>query len=134
MNHSALQRKPAIQPGTKDNRSKESRVLLFDHRSTRPRVKGADGRLSADDAVDIWIARWLRVRPKDLIERYGCDPRRLYEIWAEDKFAGSRDRAMERLRKNHPGLTDRIDFGPHRRISMTVEADLQPDLFPEQGG
>jgi hypothetical protein len=34
-------------------------------------------RLSEADAIDIWIARWLRIRRKDLIARYGCDPRRL---------------------------------------------------------
>jgi hypothetical protein len=39
--------------------------------------------LSEDDAVDIWIARWLRIRPADLVRRYSCDPRRLYEIWEE---------------------------------------------------
>lgn len=94
-------------------------------------MRNAGGRLSADDAVDIWIARWLRVRPKDLIERYGCDPRRLYEIWSEDKFCGSRERALERLRQEYPGLTDRIDFGPHRPIPMAVDEDLQPDLFPD---
>jgi hypothetical protein len=39
--------------------------------------------LTETDAVDIWIARWLRIRRKALLARYGCDPRRLYEIWEE---------------------------------------------------
>ena len=30
--------------------------------------------LTEADAVDIWIARWLRIRRKDLVNRYGCDP------------------------------------------------------------
>jgi hypothetical protein len=72
--------------------------------------------LTEADAVDIWIARWLKVRRRDLIQRYGCDPRRLYEIWQEDRFAGSRDKALEAFRTRFPGLTDRIDPGPHQRI------------------
>ena len=45
--------------------------------------------LTEADAVDIWIARWLRIRRKDLVNRYGCDPRRLYEIWGEERLQRS---------------------------------------------
>lgn len=79
--------------------------------------------LSADDAVDIWIARWLRIRRKDLLERYGCDPRRLYEIWEEQRFAGSRERAVALFRERYPYLIDRVDYGPHRRLPRTVHPD-----------
>jgi hypothetical protein len=89
----------------------------------------APRRLSDADAIDIWIARWLRIRRKDLIVRYACDPRRLYEIWEEKRFAGSRDRALELFRQRYPTLLDRIDWGPHRRIPRGVPADLQPGLF-----
>ena len=71
--------------------------------------------LSEADAIEIWIARWLRVRRKDLIARYGCDPRQLYAIWWGEKFPGSRARAEASFRDRHPGLTDRISFG-YRRI------------------
>jgi hypothetical protein len=77
--------------------------------------------LTEDDAVDIWIARWLRVRPKELVRRYQCDPRRLYEIWEETRFPGARGKALVLLRARYPYLETRIDPGPHRRIS------LQPD-------
>ena len=74
-----------------------------------PRVdcRASAGRrqLSEADAVDIWIARWLRIRRKDLLARYGCDPRRLYEIWEEKRFAGSRAKALELFRERHPSLT-----------------------------
>ena len=53
---------------------------------TTPAVKRP---LAEADAVDIWIARWLRVRRKELVARYACDPRRLYEIWEEKRFFGS---------------------------------------------
>ena len=85
--------------------------------------------LSEADAVDIWIARWLRIRRKDLIARYGCDPRRLYEVWEEKRFPGSRDKALELFRQRHPTLLDRIDCGLHRRIPRRVPAELQPGLF-----
>lgn len=90
---------------------------------------GPTRRLTEADAVDIWIARWLRIRRKDLLIRYGCDPRRLYEVWEGTRFPGSRDKALELFRERHPGLVDRIDYGPHRRIPRGVPSDLQPSLF-----
>jgi hypothetical protein len=91
-------------------------------------------RLSEADAIDIWIARWLRIRRKDLIARYACDPRRLYEIWEEKRFTGSRDKALELFRQRHPTLLDRIDCGRHRRIPRGVPAELQPGLFDHLDG
>ena len=87
--------------------------------------------LSEADAVDIWIARWLRIRRKDLLARYGCDPRRLYEIWEEKRFAGSRAKALELFGVRHPGLIDRIDYGLHRRIARRPPPELQPGLFDQ---
>jgi hypothetical protein len=72
--------------------------------------------LTEADAVDIWIARWLRIRRKDLVNRYGCDPRRLYEIWEGERFAGARAKALEIFQTRYPGLMDRVDFGPHQRL------------------
>ncbi|RTL63202.1 MAG: hypothetical protein EKK41_23800 [Hyphomicrobiales bacterium] len=85
--------------------------------------------LTERDAVDIWIARWLRVKRKDLLARYNCDPRRLYEIWQGERFPGSRDKALALFSERYPGLTDRIDFGKHRRIPRAVPPELQPGLF-----
>jgi hypothetical protein len=84
--------------------------------------------LTEDDAVDIWIARWLRIRPVDLQRRYACDPRRLYEIWEESHFPGSRARALEEFQSRFPGLEARFDPGPHRRIPITPHPD-QLSLF-----
>lgn len=92
-------------------------------------VTPAPRRLSEADAIDIWIARWLRIRRKDLIARYACDPRRLYEIWEQKRFPGSRDKALELFRERHPSFIDRVDYGAHRRIPRGVQADLQPGLF-----
>jgi hypothetical protein len=89
----------------------------------------AGGPLTRADAVDIWIARWLRIRRKDLLQRYKCDPRRLYDIWEEKRFPGTRDKAAELFAVRHPNLVDRIDFGPHRRVPRRPPAELQPGLF-----
>ena len=86
--------------------------------------------LSEDDAVAIWLARWLKIRPKDLVRRYACDPRRLYEIWEETKFPGSRAKALALMQARYPSLDDRIDPGPHRRISKAPDP-RQMTLFPE---
>src|SRR5688572_16279737 len=79
--------------------------------------------LTDADAVDIWIARWHRIRPRDLISRYGCDPRRLYEIWQEERFPGSRSKALDVFRARFPTLANRIDPGPHTRIPKAVHPD-----------
>ena len=77
--------------------------------------------LTEDDAVDIWIARWLNIRRSDLVRRYACDPRRLYEIWEVARFPQARDKALALFEERHPSLLDRVDFGPHRRVSRAVD-------------
>ncbi len=86
------------------------------------------GRLTATDAVDIWISRWLRVKRKEIMGRYNCDARRIYEIWEEVTFPGSRARALEKFKQLYPTLLDRIDMGPHKRISRGGHPD-QLGLF-----
>lgn len=89
---------------------------------------GASTPLTEAHAIEIWIARWLRVRRVDLVRRYGCDARRLYEIWQEERFAGSREKALEAFAARFPSLVERIDFGPHVRISRAPHPD-QLHLF-----
>lgn len=89
------------------------------------------GPLVEADAIDIWIARWLRVRRKDLLARYGCDPRRLYEIWEEKRFAGTREKARTLFAERYPSLVDRIDYGRHRSIPRRPPPELQPQLFDD---
>ena len=84
--------------------------------------------LTEQDAIDIWIARWLRVRQKDLHARYRCDSRRLYEIWWGERFPASRRKATELFCQRHPSLAERTDFG-YRRIPRGVLDPSQIDLF-----
>lgn len=86
--------------------------------------------LTEDDAINIWIARWIKVRPSELVKRYGCDPRRLYEIWEEARFPGTRGKALAEFARRYPGLDARIDPGPHRRVPKTIHPD-QMSLFSE---
>ncbi len=81
---------------------------------------GAARALTEADAVEIWIARWLRIRPKSLVQRYGCDPRRLYEIWWGERFPGARAKAEKDFRERHPGIVERTSFG-YRRIPAVAD-------------
>jgi len=85
--------------------------------------------LSEADAVDIWIARWLRVRRIDILRRYDCDPRRLYEIWEGRRFPASRARALKVFQERYPELIDRVDFGNHRPIPRSNNHPGQLGLF-----
>jgi hypothetical protein len=109
--------------------SSQDRVVTLSPAEALAGRPGAKRPLGEADAVDIWIARWLRVRRKDLVVRYGCDPRRLYEIWEETRFVGSRDKARALFAERYPSLVDRTDYGRHRRIPRGVPAELQPGLF-----
>jgi len=88
-----------------------------------------DRPLTEADAVDIWIARWLHVRRKEVLARYGCDPRRLYDIWEGKRFASSRAKALEKFARLHPGLDGRVDTSHHRRIPRPGHAEGQALLF-----
>lgn len=85
--------------------------------------------LTEADAIDIWIARWLKVRRKELLERYGCDPRRLYEIWEGTRFPASREKALAVLEARYPGLSASVDLSNHRRIPCRSTHPDQLSLF-----
>jgi hypothetical protein len=78
--------------------------------------------LTEADAIEIWIARWLRVRPIDIAAKHGIDPRRLYPIWYGDAFPGSKGRAKAVYLERYPSAADRTDFG-YRRIPRGKEID-----------
>ncbi|MEZ5773618.1 MAG: hypothetical protein R3D33_02570 [Hyphomicrobiaceae bacterium] len=86
-------------------------------------------RLTEADAIDIWIARWLRVARKEIRARYACDPRRIYEIWEGQRFPAAREKAEARFRDAYPGLVDRTDFSLHRRFPRAAAAEGQLNLF-----
>jgi hypothetical protein len=71
--------------------------------------------LTEADAIEIWIARWLRMRPKDIMVRFQCDSRRLYDVWWGQAFPGSKGRAKQVFLERYPSSADRTDFG-YRKI------------------
>ena len=79
--------------------------------------------LTEADAIDIWLARWLRIPRKQILARYSCDPRRLYEIWEGTRFQASRAKALDQLNAKFPSVVDRIDPGRHRRVPRTPHPD-----------
>lgn len=87
------------------------------------------GRISEAEAIDIWIARWLGVPRKDLLRRYQCDPRRLYEIWWEERLVGSRQQAETLFRERYPVLAGHVDFSRRRRIPHAGPDASQLELF-----
>jgi hypothetical protein len=84
-------------------------------------------RLTEDDDVDIWIARWLRIRRKDLIDRYGCDPRRLYRDLGGHPFPRQSEKALARFaeRQSRPRRTDRSRSAPPHPQSAALEGQLE---------
>lgn len=85
--------------------------------------------LTEADAIDIWLARWLRVPIKELVARYGCDSRRLYEIWWGEKHPRSRVKAETIFAERYPGAVERTAFG-YKRIPRRHDHDkAQQELF-----
>ena len=72
--------------------------------------------LTEDDAIEIWLARWLKTPRKVIVSRYACDARRIYEVWEGRRYPLSRAKALERLRALHPSLPAQTDVSRHRRI------------------
>jgi hypothetical protein len=96
--------------------------------ATETRSKTKPRALTEADAVEIWISRWLRSRPIDIMQRYGCDGRRLYDIWWGKAFPGSRSRAKQAFIERYPGAAETTVFG-YRRIPRGGIDPRQTTLF-----
>ena len=105
---------------------------MFEIPSNEPEthLASAPHALTEAEAIEIWNARWLRIRRKDLMARYACNSSRLYEIWWGQRFPASREKAAKLFRERHPGLVERTSFG-YRRIPRKAPpaAGMQADLF-----
>lgn len=85
--------------------------------------------LTEKDAIEIWIARWLRVRRADLLKRYDCDPRRIYEIWEGVRFPLAREKALAAFSTRYPQLAGHIDSSLHKRLPSKSRSPDQLNLF-----
>ncbi|MEL6748168.1 MAG: hypothetical protein AAGF32_00085 [Pseudomonadota bacterium] len=72
-------------------------------------------RLTFNDAVVIWIGRWLGVSTQRLARRYDVDRRRLYEVWTFARHPRAWDEARRLYGRLYPERVGRTDFGEHRR-------------------
>ncbi len=93
-------------------------------------------KLSLEEAIQIWILRWLGEQKQAIILRFGQNPLRVYEVWTEETHKGSREIAMKRFKKLHPKLAKTTDFSPHQpkrklvpRIGSASSDDDQPKLL-----
>ena len=86
-----------------------------------------------EQAVDIWIAKWLGTGVQALVERYKRSPFRFYEVWTEEKNTGSRLLALERLERDYPERVCLVDTSAHvpkrKVIPRQTDNSRQMSLF-----
>lgn len=71
-------------------------------------------RLTFDDAVTIWLRRWLGDEKQRIIIDLQQNAIRIYEIWEEKTFKGSREVAKRIFEEKYPHIVAKTDFSPHR--------------------
>ena len=93
-------------------------------------------KLTYEDAIDIWIRRWLGEERVSIVLAFEQNSYRVYEVWEEEAFVGSREDAEITFRSRYPSLAKNVDFSPHKktrrlisRRSSNVDDDRQGDLF-----
>lgn len=87
-----------------------------------------------DQAIEIWIAKWLGVPVQKLIQKYdGCNNWRFYEVFQEDQNAGSRQKAERIFFEMYPDKIGKVDTTAHvpkRKMVPIRKKDVaQGDLF-----
>ncbi len=87
-------------------------------------------RLTYDEAIVVWIGRWLGISTRKLAQRFDVDARRLYEIWMLEKHARSFNEAERIFRALFPNRIATTSFTAHRkRHRWSIPGQL--DLFLE---
>ena len=86
-----------------------------------------------EEAVEIWKAKWRKEGVQSLVVRYKKSPFRFYEIWTEQKNAGTRLVAFEQFKREEPALALHTDPSPHipRRqvVIRSPDCSRQLDMF-----
>lgn len=91
--------------------------------------------LTPEDAIEIWILRWRGKERHAIVREFDQNPMRIYEIWQEDTFKGSREEAEIIFRTQYPELVPYTDFSPHVKSRKLVkrkgaeEDPRQPRFF-----
>ena len=86
-----------------------------------------------EQAIEVWIAKWLGTGVQALVERYKRSPFRFYEVWTEEKNIGSRLAALRQFAREHPELLEITDTSPHvqkrKVIPRQIDNSGQMSLF-----
>lgn len=90
-------------------------------------------KLNYEDAIDIWIRFWLGHERHEIIRDYDQNPLRVYEIWWEEKFIGSRDDAETTFRTRHPELARGVSFSALKKTRKFVSRRAPDREDDEQG-
>ena len=96
----------------------------------------AKRKLTYDDAIEIWIRRWLGEERVSIALEFEQNSYRVYEVWEEEAFAGSREDAEITFRTRYPALAKNVDFSPHKKTRRLIsrrssdgDDDRQGKLF-----
>jgi hypothetical protein len=93
----------------------------------------AKRKLTYEDSIDIWIRFWLRHERHEIVREYEQNPMRVYEIWWEEKFVGSREDAEITFRTRYPDISRRTDFSPLKKTRKFVSRRIAGTKDKGQG-
>ena len=80
----------------------------------------AKRKLNYDDAIEIWIRRWLGEERVSIVLEFEQNSYRVFEVWEEEAFVGSREDAEITFRTRYPDLAKTVDFSPHQKTRRLV--------------
>ncbi|MCY1706812.1 hypothetical protein [Pannonibacter sp. SL95] len=90
------------------------------------------GKLTEDEAIAGTIERWQGRKVRELVAKYGVDPRRWYEVWQGKVHPEALPKAYKKLCQIDPTLSKSINPSPSkpRFKVMAIPQDRdQLDLF-----
>ncbi|HET6320435.1 MAG TPA: hypothetical protein VFF87_00125 [Hyphomicrobium sp.] len=90
-------------------------------------------KLTYEDAIDIWVRFWIGDERHKIVRDYDQNPMRVYEIWWEEKFRGSRQDAEMTFRTRYPERADRMDFSPLKKTRRFVRRGPTHETDSDQG-
>ncbi len=80
----------------------------------------AKRKLTYEDAIEIWIRRWLGEERVAIVLEFEQNSYRVYEVWEEEAFVGSREDAEITFRTRYPALAKNVDFAPHKKTRRLI--------------
>jgi hypothetical protein len=90
----------------------------------------SNGHLTETEAVKAWVLRAVGWKVRDIQTRFDVDPRRLYAVWEEVDYRGTRFVAMKLFLRLFPSESVSNKFGKHQpRFRRELKREfLEPRL------